>query len=176
MAFGLAFLLQSTFPFSLGMWLPAVILCQPYVEVCSDAYFSNYLFAFHSPLHRFLASFYLFLLFSCVHFRQSCFDHQSINQYWYTVGILSFVGKISYKWLTFKSHKCKHWVFSLTWILGEEMNIKLSRRLLKVWERRYGRMTGVGLLKAHSLTPGNAIENETNFVVQLIHFFKKRQK
>lgn len=53
---------------------------------------------------------------------------------------------------------------------GEGMNIKLSRRLLKVRERRYGRMPGVDLIKAHSLTPGNARENETNFVVQLIHF------
>lgn len=37
-------------------------------------------------------------------------------------------------------------------------------------------MTGVDLLKAHSLTPGNAIENETNFVVQLIHVFFKKDK
>lgn len=37
-------------------------------------------------------------------------------------------------------------------------------------------MTGVDLLKAHSLTPGNAIENETNFVVQLIHVFLKKDR
>lgn len=60
-AFGFSFLLQSTLPFSLGMWLPAVILCQPYVEVCSDTYFSNYLFASHSPLHRF----WLFFIYFC---------------------------------------------------------------------------------------------------------------
>lgn len=37
-------------------------------------------------------------------------------------------------------------------------------------------MTGVDLIKAHSWTPGRAIENETNFVVQLIHFKKKTKQ
>lgn len=32
-------------------------------------------------------------------------------------------------------------------------------------------MTVVNVIKAYSLTSGNAIENEAHFVVQAIHFF-----